>query len=388
VSTAQERVDAGRSLAARLEERSHSLQLDLLTRLSGSLDRAGSRIHCRRAFETVVTTAVDFGLASMASAAPHDLAIPRPMLSHARATARAQLPLDQVLRGYASGYSVFIEYALCILEEFPTSVASRDVLRPLADQFDRAVNAIASEYIQAAPSNDRLTPALQSRLIEKLLTGQHVDSSALQYDFSGWHVAMMLERRSDAPARLRQVSRRCDVRLLLAELGDDQLTVWFGSGSRKKLETLAYETEKEVENTPIAVGEPSPEFTGWQLTFRQVESIWPYVRHSPNGTHRYADTGLIVAIAVDPVLGRSLKSIYLDPLGTGSDESGRLLETLRAYLSCGRNASSTAASLGLSRQTVRNRLRTVEERLGRSLDQCGAEVEIALRFDRLAESPQ
>ncbi len=58
-----------------------------------------------------------------------------------------------------------------------------------------------------------------------------------------------------------------------------------------------------------------------------------------------------------------------------------LRQTLRAYFAAERNASSTAAALGVSRQTVINRLRVVEERLGRSLGSCAVEVEAALRLE-------
>jgi len=52
-----------------------------------------------------------------------------------------------------------------------------------------------------------------------------------------------------------------------------------------------------------------------------------------------------------------------------------------------RNVSSTAAALGVSRQTVSNRLRTIEERLARPLSDCAAEVDAALRLEELGHSP-
>ena len=55
---------------------------------------------------------------------------------------------------------------------------------------------------------------------------------------------------------------------------------------------------------------------------------------------------------------------------------------MSAYLAAGRNISSAASALKVDRQTVRTRLRTIEEKIGRSLDECGAEMEIALRLER------
>ena len=58
-------------------------------------------------------------------------------------------------------------------------------------------------------------------------------------------------------------------------------------------------------------------------------------------------------------------------------------QTLRAYFKADRNTSSAAAALGVDRRTVANRLRSIEERLGRSLSRIGSEMELALEVDAL-----
>jgi DNA-binding PucR family transcriptional regulator len=76
-----------------------------------------------------------------------------------------------------------------------------------------------------------------------------------------------------------------------------------------------------------------------------------------------------------------LRSLYLEPLERerGGGEAAR--DALRAYFAADRNVSSAAAMLGVSRQAVAKRLRSVEERLGRSLASCGTELEAALRLE-------
>jgi DNA-binding PucR family transcriptional regulator len=49
------------------------------------------------------------------------------------------------------------------------------------------------------------------------------------------------------------------------------------------------------------------------------------------------------------------------------------------------NASATGAALGIARQTVASRLRAAEERLGRPLEGCAAQLETALRLDALGD---
>lgn len=101
----------------------------------------------------------------------------------------------------------------------------------------------------------------------------------------------------------------------------------------------------------------------------------------PGGTVRYADVGLLASVAQDPLLSSSLRDMYLAPLSEARDGGVRLRGTLRSYFEAGRNITSAASALGVSRQTVASRLRAVEEMLGRTLESCGPELEVALRLE-------
>jgi DNA-binding PucR family transcriptional regulator len=57
--------------------------------------------------------------------------------------------------------------------------------------------------------------------------------------------------------------------------------------------------------------------------------------------------------------------------------------TLLTFLELNGNASSAAAALGVTRHTVAGRVRMVEERLGRPLGSCAAQLETALRIAEL-----
>jgi len=70
----------------------------------------------------------------------------------------------------------------------------------------------------------------------------------------------------------------------------------------------------------------------------------------------------------------------LDGIDDDSMASERLRETLAAYFTSDLNAASAAARLGVHHQTVANRLRTVESRLGRPLRARTVELGLALRL--------
>jgi hypothetical protein len=70
----------------------------------------------------------------------------------------------------------------------------------------------------------------------------------------------------------------------------------------------------------------------------------------------------------------------LGPIDDGTDASCRLRDTLAAYFAAEYNAASAAARLGIHQQTVANRLRAVEERLGQTVGARRVELELALRL--------
>ena len=84
-------------------------------------------------------------------------------------------------------------------------------------------------------------------------------------------------------------------------------------------------------------------------------------------------------------MASSLQRLYLDPLTYERDGGATLRKTLRAYFLSSRHISSTAAALGVSRQTVAARLRATEERIDRSLDDCASEMDTALRMLELRD---
>jgi DNA-binding PucR family transcriptional regulator len=96
---------------------------------------------------------------------------------------------------------------------------------------------------------------------------------------------------------------------------------------------------------------------------------------------RYLDVALVAAVERDELAAASLRRLYLEPLREARDGGVAARETLRAYLGTERSISSTAAALGVDRRTVRNRLRAIEELLGRPLREVAVDLEVALRLD-------
>jgi DNA-binding PucR family transcriptional regulator len=122
---------------------------------------------------------------------------------------------------------------------------------------------------------------------------------------------------------------------------------------------------------------------GWRLTHQQAQAARVVALRRPQGVTRYTDVALLASALRDQNLTGALIDAYITPLANARDGGKGLYETLRAYIAAERNISSAAAALGVARNTVDNRLRTIEDRLGRTLHPCPAELEVALQLQEL-----
>ena len=92
------------------------------------------------------------------------------------------------------------------------------------------------------------------------------------------------------------------------------------------------------------------------------------------------------ALLQSPELAALLVETLLGPLSSLRLDDGIARETLRQYLDCSQNVSSTAGALGVNRRTVEKRLRQISEALGRPLAGCAAKIDLALRLETLGVS--
>jgi hypothetical protein len=313
---------------------------------------------------------------------------PGPVLAQARRAARNGVPADVILRGCFAAHTAFSGF---VVEEAkggiaPQGSALRTVLHTQAALFERLVVAVMGEYARERSNCFGSLGPHRLDLVRKLLADEPVDPSELAYELDEWHVGA-LARGDRAAAVLREVARAADRRLLLVHPDRRTAWAWFGGRRRVGAEEIAKSVPPGAwSDLIVALGEPARGVKGWRLTHEQASAALQISRHGGEGAVLYADVGLLASLAQDRVLAASLHQIYLAPLSDGRDGGVALRETLRAYFSAGRNTSSAAAALGVSRQTVGNRLRAIEEKLDRTIETCAPEIEIALRLEGLSDS--
>jgi hypothetical protein len=379
-------LEARVELAARLRSRQAEIERGAMTRVRAIADPADIEDpEYAESVRAAVGAAVDYGLAGVEGGEEGAGPVPTLLPEQARMAARIGIGLETVLRRYFAGYTLLGDF---IIEEAERDAAIggaslKRLLRVQASLFDRMV-AVVSEGYGREQRGRRNTEQRRAEHVRRLLDGEPLDTSDLEYDFGGHHLGAVAAGPG-ATAALRQLASSLNRRLLLAASGR---TVWAWLGSRHPADVeelddvLASTWPSQVS---LAVGEPAEELPGWRLTHRQARAALPIALRGPQPFVRYAEVAVLASILQDDLLTTSLREIYLRPLAQERGGGHTARETLRAYFGADRNVSSAAAALGASRRTVTNRLRAIEERLGRSLSAMGSDLEAALSIDRLAQ---
>ena len=334
-----------------------------------------------------VAAAVDFGIEAVEFGEARCREVPAIFHAQARLTARSVVSLDMMMRRYFAGYVLLGDFLMREADQCSLNgTVLQIIMRDTAAVFDRLISTVAEEYQREARGLTFSRDERMAARVRALLSGELLEAADIDYEFDAWHLGAVAigGRASDA---LKDLAPRLDRRLLLVRPDDDIVWAWFGGRRPIDPETLeATLSSTWPDELGLALGESAKRLAGWRLTHRQAQAVLPVARRRGNGWVQYADAALLASVLQDELLVGSLQERYLAPLAAERDGGATLRATLRAFFASDRNVSSAAAALGVSRHTVANRLRIVEEKVGRSLTSSGAEVEAAIQLHDLDHS--
>jgi PucR C-terminal helix-turn-helix domain/GGDEF-like domain len=375
---------SGAQLAERLRERRTEIEGAARTRIFAVsvLPRAGGPEYAE-GLRGAVSAGIDYGLAGIERGEERAPPIPEALLSQARLAARSGVSLDTVLRRYFAGHTLLGDFLMQEAErEGLQGPALKRLLRSQAAIVDRLLAAVSKAYTEEAERRPQSAERRRAERIERLLDGELLDTSELAYDFEAHHLGL-LASGSGAAEMLAGLAGSLGARLLT--VSKEESTVWAWLGSRRRLDPEQIEgllSRELPTGLSLTIGEPGEGIAGWRLTHRQARAALSVVSRDGGGLARYADVALPASMLGDDLLVASLRALYLAPLASERDDK-TLHETLRAYFAAECNVSSAAAILEVDRRTVTNRIRAVEECVGRSLDDCAMDIQMALRLDEL-----
>ena len=329
-----------------------------------------------------VAAAVAYGIAVVERGEERSPQLPSALRSQARLAARNGVSLDTVLRRYFAGHALVGDFLIEEAERGDLDAAPlQRLFRTQATLLDRLLAAVSEEHSREAEERQGSSEQRRAEHVRGLLAGELLDTAELEYEFDAHHLGVIAAGPGAADG-VRGLARALDRRLLAVEGGEGTLWAWLGGRRAVNPDGLERTlSESRPADLSLALGEPAQGLAGWRLTHQQARAALPIALRRPRTFTRYADVALLASSLQDDLLATSLRELYLAPLARERDGGEVLRQTLRAYFAAERNISSAASALGVTRQTVCNRLHSIEERLSRPLSGCAAEIETALRLE-------
>lgn len=378
---------ARRALADYLDQRRVAIEDEIRNRIESVADTSGvTDPEYAVGLRASIGAALDYALSPLTCSERHLPDVPAVVLTQVRVAARNGVRLEAIMRR-CSAYRTVVKKVLIEVAVTDGLVGDIDLpglIRAEGALFERLMENVADTY----SSEERWATSHEMRqlsLVRGLLAGESVDASELGYELSAFHTAAIV-RGAASSSVVKGLASALDCVVLTVKNGDGATWAWLGRREPPPADQIERLVDRAWPATvSLALGEPSHGLDGWRRSHQQASAAFPVALHAPGRPVRYADDPLLFSVLRDEVLSSALHQFYLAPLSVEHGDGLVLRNTLRAYFAATRNGSSAASALKVSRQTINNRLKVVEGRLGRTLDACAGELEVALRLAELAE---
>ena len=242
------------------------------------------------------------------------------------------------------------------------------VNRYMAEGYQRSVERAAAQ------GEHHRFQALKTLLEADPLSGLHFD-----LDLSQYHLGCVAWGEG-AEEAMRELGGHLDRAVWSTMRLHNNWWIWL-SGSRP-LDGARQAELRDFDPGPgirVAFGLESFGENGFRASHHQaLRAQW--VAPPGPATIHYEDVAVETLATEAESDARAFVAHELRGIDDPSAASARLRETLVAYFAAELNAASAGAALGVHHQTVTNRLRVIEERIGRPLGKRHLELAVALRL--------
>ena len=311
-------------------------------------------------------------------------------LEEARVAAQAGIDLHSLLRTYRVGQSVLWD---AILEETLRLVESDGrrmaVLRQASDYQYAWNNKVTESVIEAYQAEHkayffRSQDRRRRAIVSDILRGVPADIEQLGYNVHTTQLGVVAWGRSPE-ANIRALAVALDAKHLTVSGTSGTCLGWLGAARLTEQLELRPDALAAMPDTHVALGELEQGLEGFRLSHRQAWQAYRVSRLRPEPVVRYNDVALESLVLRDREAVRDFVVRELGSLDEDDTRSALLRETLRAYFQSGQNAASTAARIHVHERTVAYRLRSIEARLGVTINVRRDELAVALRLADLLE---
>lgn len=294
--------------------------------------------------------------------------------------------VDALLRTYRLGQHALFDHLLDDIARAGATDLARptEVLRGATHRLylymETVMPLVAREFSE---ETDRLAgnPHLRElRQVQAALAGEPL--LGLDYPTEGEHVAVVAT--GPAGRALRAVAAHLGVAVLAIPATGGRWWAWMHTDRAE--EVTARLGAAGVDHA-AGVGGPCSGMGGFRLAHRQAQVAWQVARGRGERIVLVRDAALEALALGDQDLARELVRAELGGLASPDERALRLRTTLSTWFAQRESVSATAAALDVAPRTVTYRLRRAESLLGHAIADRRAEIETALRLQRLFEAP-
>ena len=322
---------------------------------------------------------------------------PAAAVESAQLSARAGTPLPVLTRAYRTGHAVVWEFWLDTVEELVREAGLRRVVLQVGSRFmfryiERLTALITQAYTEEHARSRRSSEQQRERAVRDLLAGAHLNGRALGYPLEVEHLGVVAWG-TQAEQAVRELADATASKTLIVPVARGTVWGWLGGETGVRARALrAIARFRPAEGTAVALGDPAAGVEGFRRTHREARLAHTVALKRGRPVTRYDEVALEALAMQDEPLAREFVLRELGDLSTSEARTELLRETLLRYFAASQNAAAAAAVLGVHERTVANRLRAVEDLMGRSVGARRAEMETALRLwalfaDDLADAP-
>ncbi len=382
-------------LAAALKLRFDDMVDRLTDRIAAEIDLyASSSVVDRAELRRSVEDNFAYMLGQMSTSDDPDLGPPR---LTGRLRANQGVPLPELLRAYRLGFTFLWEELLAEARRAGDAAvrALTDTAAVIMARSDDYAIALTDAYREAVSDRMLTTDRHRSALVEALVTGGRSDhgpawevAKLLDLPYEGTFVAVVAETTAIGAEPVPGVEARLrphDVASAWRLQPDQQVGVV--SCGRLPVDRVVA-VLGELATARVGV---SPVYATLDQTPRAVQLARVALQNLPPGAPavgQFDDSPLGALVAADPAVARQVAQRVLGRLlALDAEDRDTLLETVEAWLDAGGSATAAGRALHCHPNTVRYRLRRVEELTGRSVDAPRAVAELAAALQALRVFP-
>lgn len=293
--------------------------------------------------------------------------------------------LKLLLSGYRVAQMSLWDAWLDLVERSVTNAPERQQLLRHGSEYFFRYAGLLSDYVTDVYQRE-LEQAVRSgeqrrlHTIRALLEGGSLVGSQIDVDLEQHHVGIVAwgEEGEAAARELAAALRRP-----LLTIGPLNKNWWGWISGTRGLDPDQERTLRRFRpqgSARLALGLEGFGEAGFKATNRQALRARWVARNGDRPVVRYGEVAVEALASENRDDARAFVANELRGVDDDSPTSQRIRETIVAYFAADHNAASAAAALGVHQQTVANRLRAAEERLGHPVGSRRVELETALRL--------